>query len=128
MPIGYPASKLDTYLGEFTGSHLQLHTGDPGAAGTANTTANVTGRKAVTFGSAETNSGTRRRRNSAIIRWDAGDVTGSASITHWTLWDASTSGNFLRSGTWTSTITATAGVPIEIQVNALEVNAQPLAS
>lgn len=126
MAAGVPSARLDAILADYTDAYLQLHTGDPGAAGTANTTSAVADRKQVSFGSAGTNSGTRRRRNDAIVRWDAEDVTGSASITHGSLWDAETDGNFLHSGTLT--VTATSGVPIEVPVDGFEVNVGPLAS
>jgi hypothetical protein len=128
MAVGEPSAALDAILAEFDTSFMQLHTGDPGAAGTSNVEANVAGRSAVTFGAAETNAGTRRRRNTAIIRWDAGDVTGTVAATHWSLWSASSAGTFQRSGSFSATINASAGQPIEIQVGGLEVNAGPLAS
>lgn len=128
MAVGIPSARLDTILEDYDTAYLQLHTADPGAAGTSNVEADVAGREAVTFGAEETNSTTRRRRNSAIIRWDAGDVTGTVAATHWSLWSAATDGTFLHSGTFAATINATSGQPIEIQVNGLEVNVGPLAS
>lgn len=128
MALGIPSARLDTWLGDFTGSYLQQHVGDPGAAGTANTTASVAARKAITFGSAATNGTTRRRLNSAIVRWDGADVTGTAVLTHWSIWTASSGGTLLQTGAWASSTTSTASVPLEVAVSALEVNAGPLAS
>lgn len=128
MAVGIPSSRLDTWLGDFTGSYMAMHVGDPGAAGTSNTTASVASRKAVTFGAAATNSTTRRRLNSAIVRWDGADVTGTATLSHWSLWTASSGGSLLQTGTLASTVSTTSGVPIEVAVGALEVNVGPLAS
>jgi len=128
MAVGIPTARADTQLSDFTGSYLQMHVGDPGSAGSANTTASVAARKAVTFAAAETNSTTRRRRNSAIVRWDGADVTGSATVTHWSLWTASSGGTLLLTGSFASSVAATAAVPIEVAVNALEVNVGPIAS
>lgn len=128
MAVGVPVARADTQLSDFTGCYVQAHVGDPGSAGASNTTASVAARKAVTFAAAETNSTTRRRRNSAIIRWDGADVTGSASLTHWSVWTASTGGTLLFTGSFVSAITATAAVPVEIPVNGIEVNVGPIAS
>ena len=127
MP-GASAARLDAFLADYAGSYVQFHSGDPGAAGTANVSTATTVRKAVTLGSAETNSGTRRRRNSSIVRWDAGDVTGTQSGTHISLWDAATSGTFLGSFELASPIALAAGTPAEIPVNGLEVNGGTVAA
>lgn len=76
--------------------HLQLHTGDPGAAGTANA-ATETDRTQATFG---TNASGGTISNTAAITWTG--VAGTEDYTHYTAWDAATDGNFL----WSNTITA----------------------
>jgi chitodextrinase len=128
MATGASAARLDAFLAEYAGSYVQLHSGDPGASGTANVSTATTVRKQVTLGSAETNSGNRRRRNSVIVRWDAGDVTGSQSATHASLWDAASSGTFLGSFALASPVSLTSGTPAEIPINGLEVNGGPVAA
>jgi hypothetical protein len=76
-------------------AYLQLHTGAPGAAGTTNVATETT-RKAVSFGAASAGA----ISNDAQVQWTS--IAGSEDATHWSLWDASTSGNFLGSGTITA--------------------------
>lgn len=76
-------------------AHIQLHTADPGANGT-NGVATETTRKTVSFGAA---SGGAISNDSAIT-WT--NIAGSQDATHFSLWDAATSGNFLGSGTITA--------------------------
>jgi hypothetical protein len=74
---------------------VRLHTGDPGASGTSNSSA-VTTRSAATFGSAASGGvGTMTNTPS----WS---MTTTETISHISLWDASTSGNFLWSGALTA--------------------------
>lgn len=75
--------------------YIQLHIGDPGAAGTANTATETT-RKLVSFGAASAGS----IANDAAITWTG--IAGSQDATHFSLWTASTAGTFLGSGTITA--------------------------
>ena len=69
---------------------VQLHIGDPGAAGTSNQSA-VTTRKQVTWSAA---SGGSKSQASAPSSWA---MTTTETITHVSFWDASSAGNFLDS-------------------------------
>jgi len=73
-------------------SYVLPHTGDPGAAGTANTIASVP-RVAVTWAAAA--AGTKIASNSPT--WASWTFASPSTITHVSFWDASTSGNFLDS-------------------------------
>lgn len=75
--------------------YIQLHIGAPGANGTSNTATETT-RKSVSFGAASAGAIT----NDADVTWTS--ISGSQDATHFSLWDASTSGNFLGSGTITA--------------------------
>lgn len=75
--------------------YVKLHTGDPGAAGTANASA-VTTRQAVTWSAA---SGGSKSEASAPTSWS---MTTTETITHISCWDASSSGNFLFSAALTT--------------------------
>lgn len=77
--------------------YIQLHTGAPGSAGTANVAGNAT-RKAVSFGAASAGA----IANDTAIEWTTGEVDTSEDYTHWSAWDASTAGNFIVSGTVTA--------------------------
>jgi len=76
---------------------IKMHTGDPGAAGTANAATNTT-RKQATFAAAAGGS----IATSAELRWDA--VAATEDYTHWSGWDAATAGAV----GWSGTITADA--------------------
>lgn len=71
--------------------YVQAHTGDPGSAGTSNVSVGSTTRPAATHSAAA--SGAIALSNSPA--WTNGGT--SETITHISVWDASTSGNFLFS-------------------------------
>jgi len=71
--------------------YIKLHTGDPGAAGTANAATETT-RKAASFGAASAGAIT----SDADISWT--NIAGSQDANHFTAWDNLTAGNFLFSG------------------------------
>jgi len=75
--------------------YIKLHTGDPGAAGTANAATETT-RKAASFGAASAGAIT----SDADISWT--NIAGSQDATHFTAWDNISAGNFLFSGNITA--------------------------
>ena len=75
--------------------YIKLHTGDPGAAGTANPATETT-RKSVSFGAASAGAITS---DADISRTN---ISGSQDASHFTAWDSLTTGNFLFSGTITA--------------------------
>lgn len=86
---------------------IQLHTGDPGAAGTANVSVGSTTRNAVTWNAASAGSMTL----ASLAAWTNGGT--SETITHISIWTASTAGTFKQSAAltasqaWVSTNTLT---------------------
>lgn len=72
--------------------HVKLHTGDPGSAGTSNNAAGDTTRKPITQAAA---SGGAIALNGTLPVWTNGGT--SETISHVSVWDALTSGNFLYS-------------------------------
>lgn len=68
---------------------VKLHTGDPGSAGTANASA-VTTRNAISFNAPSAGSMT-------LATLASYSMTASESISHVSIWDASTAGNFQES-------------------------------
>jgi hypothetical protein len=104
-----------------TQAYVQLHTGAPGAAGTANVAGNAT-RKAVSMGAAASGAIT----NDAAVEWSTGEVDTSEDYTHVSYWDASTAGNFIGSGANTSN-PVTSGDTYTIPIGDLDVSF-PLAS
>ena len=75
--------------------YIKLHTGDPGASGTANAATETT-RKAASFGVAVAGA----INSDADISWT--NIAGSQDASHFTAWDNLTVGNFLFSGTITA--------------------------
>lgn len=73
--------------------YVKLHTGDPGSAGASNAAAGDTTRKALSQSAPASGSMTITGTNP---QWTNGGT--SETITHVSVWDASTGGNFLYSG------------------------------
>lgn len=90
---------------------VQLHTGDPGSAGTANASAE-TERKDLTF--ASPSAGSTTASQVSWTAWDAGPET----ISHISLWSASTSGTFLQSGALSASKSITNGDTLNLTVTA----------
>jgi hypothetical protein len=74
--------------------YVKLHTGDPGANGTANAATETT-RKSVSFAAASGGS----IASDADITWT--NIAGSQDATFFTAWDNASAGNFLFSGSIT---------------------------
>jgi len=94
--------------------YVQLHTGAPGAAGTSNISS-VTTRPAATFSAAS--GGVLSLSN--VPAWSSWAGTNAEVVTGVSVFDASTSGNFLFSATFGSSVTMTTGATL--QVTALSV-------
>jgi hypothetical protein len=75
---------------------VKLHTGDPGASGTANASA-VTTRNALTLNSPSGGAATL----SSLASFS---MTTSETITHISIWDASSAGNFQESWALTASV------------------------
>jgi len=98
--------------------HLMLHTGDPGNAGTANGaqvgTADIA-RKPVTMGTAvaSTTATEQISENTADVSWAGTEIDSGQSISHFTIWDATTAGNVLYIATiQTAKTTGSDGVTV----------------
>jgi hypothetical protein len=112
MSIGnYAEDKLLDTLGNtsfaVTTCWVKLHTGDPGEDGTSNAATETT-RKSVTWSAASGGS----KASSAALTWT--NVSTSETYSHWSMWDASTSGNCLWTGQLSSSAAVTAGDTFEI--------------
>jgi hypothetical protein len=83
---------------------VKLHTGDPGSAGTSNASAETT-RKALTWSSAASGSKSITSTLPSWTSWSAGSET----ITHISVWDSTTAGNFLFSAALTASKSITNG-------------------
>lgn len=84
----------------YTNPYVQLHTGDPGAAGTANVAGESTREQAL--GTFVVSGGSTT--NPDAVNWTS--VTTAETYSYVTLWSASTGGTFLASGTITANAVA----------------------
>lgn len=75
-----------------TSAFVKIHTGDPGAAGTSNAAAGSTTRPALTQA---TPAAGAMAQNGTAPQWTNGGT--SETITHISVWDNATAGNFLYS-------------------------------
>lgn len=121
MTVGLSTTHAHAILNVFRGTTytapasvwLRLHTGDPGAAGTANASAE-TSRRQVTFGAPSAGSSV-----ASAVSW-TGWTAGTETITHVSLWDASTAGNFLISGALAASKTVANGDTINVTPTATQ--------
>jgi hypothetical protein len=104
MTVGLAPATANAYLNVFRNTtytaianvFVKLHIGDPGAAGTANASA-VTTRNAIVWAAASGGS-------MALSTLSAFSMTTSETISHVSLWDASTAGTFLQSAALTASV------------------------
>lgn len=82
-----------------SGLYVKLHTADPGSAGTSNASA-VTTRSQATFAAAASGAIALTGTNPSF------SMTTTETISHISVWDASTSGNFL----WSAALSASKSV------------------
>lgn len=82
----------------------KLHTGDPGSAGTANASS-VTTRPAVTWAAAS--AGSKAMNNTPS--WASWAGTNGEVVSHISVWDSTTAGNFLFSAALTASKTVNTG-------------------
>ncbi len=100
---------------------VQLHTGDPGAAGTANVSVGSTTRNTVTHNAASGGSMTLSAMGGT---WTNGGT--SETITHISVWTASSAGTFLYSAALTTGQAWASGNTFTL--NSLTVSISPLAA
>lgn len=92
--------------------YIKLHIGDPGEDGTGNAAGEAT-RQVVTFAAASGGS----MASNADATWT--NVSTTETLSHVSLWDASTAGNCLWSGALTASKSVTAGDTFTIASGAL---------
>lgn len=89
--------------------YVKWHTGDPGAAGTANASATTT-RMAMTLGAPSAGSAV-----SSSMSWTSW-VPAAETLTHFSIWDNVSAGNFLQSGALTASKSPTTGDSVSLTV------------
>jgi hypothetical protein len=90
-----------------TDVYVKLHTGDAGEDGTSNAASEAT-RKEAAWATASSGS----IATSATLEWT--NVASTETYSHWSLWDALTSGNCLWTGALSSSAAVTAGDTFQI--------------
>lgn len=109
MAVGLSATAANAILDAHHDTNypwIQLHTGDPGAAGTANVAGNDT-RKNTSAAWAPASGGSKV--TDVDINWTDGEVDAAEDYTHCSFWTASSAGTFGGSGTITANAVAASG-------------------
>lgn len=104
-----------------TNVYVKLHTGDPGSAGTSNASS-VTDRPEVTFAAASAGSLSSNNTPS----WSNWAGTNGEVVTHISVWDSSSAGNFLFSAALTASKTLNTGDTLNL--TSLTVSLSPIAA
>lgn len=99
-----------------SGLYAKCHTGDPGASGTSNASA-VTTRSQATFAAAASGAIALTGTNPSF------SMTTTETITHISVWDASTSGNFLWSAALSASKPVTSGDTLTLTSLGLSIGA-----
>lgn len=125
MAVGLASATANSLLNALRGTsysvaavYVKLHIGDPGAAGTANPAA-VTTRNQLTWAAASGGS-------VSLSSLAAYSMTATETITHISIWDASTAGNFIASGVLSASKAVNSGDTLTF--NSLTASFTPLAA
>jgi hypothetical protein len=125
MAVGLASATANSLLNTLRGTaysvtavYVKLHIGDPGAAGTANPSA-VTTRNQLTWSAPAGGS-------MALSALAAFSMTATETITHISIWDASTAGNFITSGALAASKAVNSGDTLTF--NSLTASFTPLAA
>lgn len=102
-------------------TYVKLHTGDPGSAGASNASANTT-RVVLAWSAASAGS---KAITATLPSW-ATWASGSETITHLSLWDNLTAGNFLGSVALTASKPMTNGDTLNL--SSLSIALTPIAA
>lgn len=134
MTVGFSAANTanawlnvlrGTSAATFTGIttlFIQLHTGDPGASGTANVSS-VTTRPALNFGAASAGS---QAAIATLPSWASWAGTNGEVVTHVSVWGASSAGTFYYSVQLTASKTVNTGDTLNLA--SLSVSLTPIAA
>lgn len=101
---------------------VQLHTGDPGASGTANVSS-VTTRPALNYGAAAAGS---QSAIATLPSWATWAGTNGEVVTHISIWGASSAGTFYYSVALTASKTVNTGDTLNL--SSLTVSLTPIAA
>lgn len=94
LKVSEANSRLDALVTAF--DFIRLHTGDPGAAGTANIAGNATLKDT---GASWASAASGAKATNAAITWTDGEVDTTETYTHFSMWNDGVPTNFGYSGT-----------------------------
>lgn len=117
--VTYPAVPANHYI--------SLHSADPGATGTSELSGNGYARVAIapgtgTWSAPATNGSVREISNSGAITFAAATGSDWTSATYFGIWDALTTGNFIRGAALTAAKTVQVGDVASFAAAALVIN------
>lgn len=125
MAVGLATATANSLLNTLRGTsysvaavYVKLHIGDPGAAGTSNPSA-VTTRNQLTWAAAS-------GASIALSSLAAYSMTATETISHISIWDASSAGNFVASGALSASKSVTSGDTLTF--TSLSASLTPLAA
>ena len=110
--------------------YISLHTSDPGTAGTSgdvtNSITNSTNRTSITTASlssvAGASGGGFEITNTGVVQLTTSATNNTAlTVTHFGVWDAASSGNFLASGALTTSVDVELGDTVQVNIGAMAV-------
>ncbi len=122
--------KNSTFPNALSNVYVSVHTADPGTAGTNNdVTASIKGsptRTAIastTFSSVSPSSGGGYEITNSIVSQitTSAQNTAGTTVTHFGIWDAATTGNFLASGTLTTPVDVQQGDTVQFNSGAMAI-------
>lgn len=99
-----------------TSHWIKLHLGDPGEAGTLNPAAFTTRTEITTWNAAAS----RATSNSSVLAISG--FSSSESVSHWSIWDASTAGNMLFYGDFVTARTVDTGITLNIAAGDIDLD------
>ena len=116
--------KNSTFPSALSNVYVSLHTADPGTAGTNNdVTASVRGVATPAFSSVGAASGGGYEITHSMVSQQTTSAanTTATTISHFGLWDTSSGGNFLASGTLTTPVEIQQGDTVQFNSGAMAV-------
>lgn len=110
-----------------TNFYISLHSADPGVTGASELSGNAYARVAVSpatgsWTAPATNGAVREISNAGVITFPTATGSNWTTATHFGVWDASTTGNFIRGNTLTTSKTVTVGDTASFAIGALVLN------
>jgi hypothetical protein len=122
VTAGFAAATVNTWLDTLdSGHYAQLHTGDPGSAGTSSASAETT-RKLWDFADAAAGSKSAQGTLPSWATWSAGSET----ISHVSVWSASSGGTFKYSYALTASKSVTNGDTLNLTSHSVSIT--PIAA